>query len=157
MSSSETDTTMVYLKCIKSQGKLRVRIITPGFYTHANCQFPRELREEGKIFRVHHENINLIQTRGKYYYSVKNKKWIEEVNVPPAYLLTPLSTNSFSNLKVYENEEQEECLICFDAPKEAVFNPCGHYYTCMKCSQQCKTCPICRQRVIAFISKGSMD
>ena len=35
---------MIRLKCIK------VGILTPGYFTDANCQFPRELRVEDRLY-----------------------------------------------------------------------------------------------------------
>jgi hypothetical protein len=45
------------------------------------------------------------------------------------------------------------CTICMDAPREVVFQPCGHYVACAKCWRTCRTgaatarCPNCRQLV----------
>lgn len=142
---------IIYLKCIKIQGKLRVRIINTGFYTSANCQFPRDLREEGQYYSVDESYVSLISTRGKHYYSVKNKKAIAFIGASEVPEFKPVV------LKVYQDIEQEECLICYDAPKESVFSPCGHFYTCTSCGIKCKTCPICRQRVEICINKADMD
>jgi hypothetical protein len=145
------ETNKVFLRCIDDHGKLRVRIMNPGFYTSANCQFPRDLRVDGRYFRVSPEHIKLITTRGKYYYSIKNKKDIEIVvqKDVPEYIAP--------SLKVYEDIEQEECLLCYDAPKETVFSPCGHFYTYSSCSVKCSKCPICRVVVSDYINKKDMD
>jgi hypothetical protein len=39
------------------------------------------------------------------------------------------------------------CIICLRNQKNCVFLPCGHLYTCMKCSENLPTCPICRKNV----------
>ncbi|XP_021845128.1 E3 ubiquitin-protein ligase APD2 isoform X2 [Spinacia oleracea] len=53
-------------------------------------------------------------------------------------------------------EDMEEgcrrlCVICFDAPKDCFFIPCGHCATCFTCgiriAEVSGTCPICRRRM----------
>lgn len=141
----------IYLKCVQEGAKLRVKIITPGYYAGANCQFPRNLRVRDRIFSIPPSDVTLITTRGKYYYSVKNTKNLMVVSSEQVPLATP------PNIKIYEDIEQEECLICYDAPKQSVFNPCGHFYTCHACSLKLVTCPICRIRIQSHIDKKDMD
>jgi hypothetical protein len=143
--------TKVYLFCVKEGGKLRVRIVSPGYLNRANCQFPRDLRVQGRYFRVDPTSIKLMTARNTTYYCIKNKNEIEIVEERDVPKPPP------PKLKVFENEEQEECLICYDAPKESVFNPCGHYYTCYNCSKRCQTCPVCRVTVISVIDKKDME
>jgi hypothetical protein len=145
------DEPYVYLTCVKSQGKLRVRITTPGYLTTANCQFPRDLRVEGRHFRVKPSAVKLMTTRNKYYYCVKNAKDIEIVQH------TDIPKQARPTIMIYQDTEQEECLICYDAAKESVFNPCGHFYTCHACSVRCKTCPVCRHPVLSVIDKNELE
>jgi len=42
----------------------------------------------------------------------------------------------------YEN--QNECVICMNAPRDVVIIPCGHLICCENCVVQCKECPLCR-------------
>ncbi len=149
--TSAAEAEFVYLTCVKVQGKLRVRITTPGYLTTANCQFPRDLRVEGRNFRVKPSAVKLMSARNKYYYCIKNAKDIEVVQ--PANL----PKQPPPKLKVYQDTEQEECLICYDSAKEAVFNPCGHFYTCHACSARCKTCPVCRHPVLSVIDKNELE
>ena len=48
-----------------------------------------------------------------------------------------------------ENDDEEECQICMDKPKEVVL-PCAHSY-CMSCyklwSSETPTCPTCRTEI----------
>lgn len=44
----------------------------------------------------------------------------------------------------------EPCAVCLDAPRSALFKPCGHISTCMECAdklQQPRQCVTCRQHV----------
>lgn len=57
-------------------------------------------------------------------------------------------------IKVYGGDEDPDCCICMEKPKNQVFLPCKHMCCCYNCSQSVsrvqKTCPICREVVIAF-------
>jgi len=142
----------VYLKCVKDKSKLRVRIISDGYLKYANCQFPRDLRQVDRVYKVRRRAINLIRTRGTYFYSVKSKNDIE--------IITEFDEKSceidFSKLTVYEDETQEECLICYCNKKSVVFFPCGHFYTCGDCSKKIEKCPICREKITSSINKEEM-
>ena len=46
------------------------------------------------------------------------------------------------------SESEKECVVCLDKVPTILFEPCGHYVSCFKCSAELKVCPLCR-RVIA--------
>lgn len=137
---------LVYLQCIKQCSKLRVRIVSPGYYSDANCQFPRNLRAEGTMYTVPIEDIRLVYTRSKYFYSVRSKNIVvvnndqSKVSIPP-------------NLVIYQDQGSDECAICLDQPKDTIINPCGHFYTCHACCSKLEKCPICRTKIISKIDK----
>ena len=54
----------VLVKCVRDKGKLRVRVISEGYNSEFNVQFPRRLREEGATYLV--EEINL-SADGSFY------------------------------------------------------------------------------------------
>ncbi|MCL7040626.1 hypothetical protein MKW94_025811 [Papaver nudicaule] len=43
------------------------------------------------------------------------------------------------------------CVVCFDAPRDCFFLPCGHCATCFTCgtriAEEAGTCPICRRKM----------
>ena len=47
--------------------------------------------------------------------------------------------------------EDDTCIICMDAKKEALFFPCGHVVSCMECGclvkQRSDPCVICREKI----------
>jgi hypothetical protein len=134
----------VYLECVKVKSKLRVRIVSPGYYNDANCMFPRDIRAAGRKYRVHRWNVSLITTRGKYYYSVKSG-----IEVLPD-ILDP------SQIKIFEDTSTDECAICMCENKSVIVNPCGHYYMCDGCSKSVNKCPICRGDISGFLKKEDM-
>lgn len=137
--------TYVYLECIKVKSKLRVRIVSNGYYNDANCMFPKDIRKEGRKYRVSRECVNLITTRGKSYYSVRSGY----IEVLPE-ILEP------SQIKIFEDTTSDECCICMCNPKNVIINPCGHYYMCRQCTTGLKKCPICRCDIGGFMTKSQM-
>jgi C3HC4-type zinc finger (RING finger) protein len=140
---AENASNIVKLICVKDKSKLRVRIVSPGYLPEANCQFPRDLRAEGRNFHVDAENIKLVKTAGKWFYSIKKGINIVENDAPV-------------NLQIFEDDAVIECNICFAENKDTVFDPCGHYYTCGKCSSLVHECPICRTPIKSRILKSNM-
>jgi len=142
---------LVTLTCIKVGSKLKVRILTDGYIRNANCQFPRDIRVEGALYSVDSEFINLVTSRGRYFYSIKKKDKITTLNGPNAPVIDT------SNLTIYEDAEESDCAICLSSPKDTVFAPCGHYYCCSSCSVHLKICPICRGNIVAKVSRSLVD
>ena len=140
------DTGYVYLQCVKARSKLRVRITNGGYFRDANCMFPRDLRVDGRRYRVPPHAVTLINSRGKYYYSIT-----------PRLIEVLQEVVDVSNLHVYEDEGSTECAICLTEPKSVVINPCGHYYMCSGCATNVRTCPICRGAIASLINKSEMD
>ena len=139
----------VFLKCCKVGSKLRVKILTNGYYQDANCQFPRDIRQDGLVYRVPTHAIKLVQSRGRAFYSVKQK---HNITIVEKQVDVDLST-----VTVYEDTTITECAVCYDAPKSTVFIPCGHFYTCVTCANKCTKCPICRETVTQTIDKSLVD
>ena len=135
----------VELKCVKQGSKLRVKITSQGYINYANCQFPKDLRIEGRRFKVKHECITLITQKGRWFYSIKKRNSIE--------IIDNISTEELEKLQIYEDKEEEECSICMSELKNDVFYPCGHFYTCKKCSNKLSNCPYCKQIIENRIDK----
>lgn len=69
--------------------------------------------------------------------------------LPPPLLRDDRPTNINPN-------PSPECIVCYDAPKETVFLPCGHIASCEKCTRALigspsPNCPVCRQPIISFV------
>jgi hypothetical protein len=52
MEETKSVTAGVVVECIKDGGKLRVRVVSPGYRNDWHCQFPRDIREEGAKYVV---------------------------------------------------------------------------------------------------------
>lgn len=48
-------------------------------------------------------------------------------------------------------KEQCICKICMDREVGVVFLPCGHLLSCTLCAPALKTCPMCRQIIVAIV------
>ena len=108
--------------------------------------FPKDLRVEGRRFSCKSYDVNLITSRGKYYYTISKSG----IKVLPD-ILDPTS------ITVYEDTSSDECAICMTNPKNTIINPCGHYYMCNTCAVSVKSCPICRGGISGLINKSQMD
>lgn len=52
--------------------------------------------------------------------------------------------------KIYRNEQQSDCIVCFLRPATAIGLPCAHLSCCRSCLEQSPRCPICRTKVLAI-------
>ena len=56
--------------------------------------------------------------------------------------------------------QEEECIICLDAPRTYVFQPCGHRVSCEACARalatRSRTCPWCRH-VLSPVAPENMS
>ncbi|XP_010517109.1 PREDICTED: uncharacterized protein LOC104792618 [Camelina sativa] len=63
-----------------------------------------------------------------------------------------LSTNLEGNDEEAGKESRCVCIICYDAPRDCFFLPCGHCVSCFQCGTKIKKaggrCPICRKRMM---------
>jgi hypothetical protein len=152
----EPNNETVRLQCVKEGNKLRIKIISPGYAQAANCQFPRDIRIAGREYTVPKCNVIMADTKGKFFYRIKknNIKVVEP-------------TNEKFDVKVYGDENLQECSICFDNINEhpnivfVIIIPCGHHVCCDKCAYECKeragTCPMCRAKITAIITKDQLQ
>lgn len=51
------------------------------------------------------------------------------------------------------------CVVCYEAPRDAVFLPCGHSGTCLGCALDVYRtprglCPLCRTRIDQIVTLG---
>ena len=153
MSLSSIDS-FVVLECVKEGSKLRVKMKSPGYLIDSNCQFPRDLRVEGRKFKVPAQYVKLMTQTGRYFYSIKNKNVIEIIENNSFH---DIRQENIKNTKIFEDKDNSECAVCLCSEKSIVFIPCGHFYTCGECSQQLKTCPICRVNITDRINKSLFD
>jgi len=141
----------IYLKCVKEGRKLRIKIISQGFNNNANCRFPRNIREEGRIYKVSINNITMIQSKNSYFYSIKKPIIIVET--------TEHTDNIQNPITIYTDENDPDCIICLDNKKEKVLS-CGHYCLCAACINkliQPKKCPLCRALIQYTIFPSEMQ
>lgn len=143
----------VRLRCVKEGGKLRVKIISNGFSHSANCQFPKNIREENREYIVPREDVKFAETRGKFFYRIGKK------NIRIANDRVEINNKAnIKDLKVYRDEESTDCAICMGENLELVIlYPCGHAYTCKGCASQCKLCPICRTQIQQIVTQDQLQ
>lgn len=125
----------MHFQCVKDRGKLRIRIISPGYNKEANCQFPRAIRACGRKYSAPPSAVKLAKgTAGKFFYRVQ-KKFIQTLDEKVI-------------IKKVFGDEDCECDVCMDKKREVVIVPCGHYCLCGECAKAIEgttgVCPLCR-------------
>lgn len=144
--------TEVILKCVLEHRKLRVKIITPGYFNNANCQFPTAIRQEGMYYTCLSSDITISNTRNMYFYRIRKAginiiiKNHDEIAVP---FIKPE--------KVFTDLDEHQCNICMSEPKSIIFTPCGHFCSCKTCSSKLNNkCHVCRAIIIYMITPEQM-
>ena len=53
-----------------------------------------------------------------------------------------------------ESDDEQTCIVCFDAPKTHLATPCGHQCVCAECASKLgKICPYCREEVYMWVKQ----
>jgi hypothetical protein len=147
-----TPNSLVEIYCVNERGKLRVRINNPAYPTEANCQFPRDIRQDGKHWLVRASDIKLIVP--KHQPGKAQKKAFFRVS---ADNLTEPETQVFTNLHIYG--EIGECDVCFVNQKNVVLYPCCHFVCCNVCANNplLNSCPMCRANIERIIPRDNIQ
>ncbi|KAF2905082.1 hypothetical protein ILUMI_01096 [Ignelater luminosus] len=93
--------------------------------------------------------------------TIKNKKGQTPLDLCPDPNLCKMLTKCHKEKKGEEVEmvpqnnqntnissAMDECLVCSDAKRDMLFQPCGHVTCCSGCAPRVKKCLICRESVI---------
>jgi hypothetical protein len=143
-----------------------MRIISPGYINTANCQCPKNIRVPGRLYECSPNDITLSQKSGTYYYSIRGsgirilstqdifRNFLEEYGADNQSQIPQIPQNTEvgelpTNFKIYTNEDEPDCIICYSNKKELVYVPCGHYITCIACDNNIKkrVCPMCKTTI----------
>lgn len=146
----------VLLQCVKKGSKLKVQMVSSAPFTKGvNCQFPRDIRNEGMYYVVRSDAVKLRST----FYSVMQRDAIVCMTYNMEEIKNYINAlgETVKPAVIYGDDDGLECVICLSQQKEAVFAPCGHYMTCQDCARQCKTCPICRSPIRGILNRSELD
>jgi hypothetical protein len=145
----EQEQELVRLKCVKEGSKLRMKIISVGYSSEANCQCPRDIRTANQEYTVPKEDISLANTRGKFFYRIKKGR------------IVPYNSSlevDIKNLKIYGDDGNTECCICLeDNQLLVILANCGHYCCCNGCAKNLKQCPLCRSNIIQIVTRDQLQ
>ena len=157
---------MIILQCVSERSKLRVKfyayIDADGkqyqnvYNNEYNCQFPKDIRADGRFFSIEDNDLNLKANSGTgFFYSVnkKNIKILNEEDLRLLHIGTPMTVEDLEirGIQIYD---VSECVVCLTDPTSIIFMPCGHCAVCENCNMHIKKkCPLCRRDVTATITK----
>lgn len=148
----------VLLKCVKEGSRLRVKMMSSApFIKGINCQFPRNIRQEGLYYVLKSEDISLKTN----FYSAMGKNIIihQTFNIEEIKNYINDLDNTDNKIKprvIFGDDEEPECIVCLTENKTIVFSPCGHYCCCSDCSKQCKKCPLCRGNILSMLNRSEI-
>lgn len=69
---------MIILQCVKSGSKLRIRFHSfidennKIFNNVYNCQFPKDIREDGRFYLIKDKDMSLQNNNGTPFYKINN-------------------------------------------------------------------------------------
>ncbi len=160
---------MIILQCVLEKSKLRVKfhsyINSDGtsyrnvYDNRYNCQFPRDIRVEGRYYSIGDDDLALVYDGIKapfYKVSKHNIQILTAEHINTMKLNLSGAEIKLEEMKIYE---VEECIICFAEPSNMVFIPCAHCAVCEGCHSEIhkrdNKCPLCRKNISMFIKKGT--
>jgi hypothetical protein len=144
---------LIRLKCVKEGSKLRMKIMSSGYSSHANCQCPRDIRVAGQEYTVPKEDITLANTQGKFFYRIKKGRILTYQSLDKDLSNLP----DLKNLKIYDDNVTECCVCMADDETMVIFAPCGHYCCCNICAPKLKNCPMCRANITQIVTRDQLQ
>lgn len=147
----------VLLQCVKEKSKLRVKMISSHpFIKGINCQFPRNIRQEGMYYIVKSEGVKLKEN----FYSAMSKDIIVcktfDIEEVKKYINNLGTTEKIKPQVIFGDDDESDCVICMGEKKECVYSPCGHFITCKGCSVRVDKCPICREKIVCILNRNEI-
>ena len=159
---------MIILYCIKESSKLRIKFhsfinqenerFTNVYNNNYNCMFPRDIREEGKFYKVPDQDIRLAnRVNGKPFYTIKRSNISIMTEQEKQALLNPTVNADAALGTPIRIFDAGDCVVCLSVISSIAFIPCGHRCVCAACNIQLKQsnyrCPVCREKITNFISE----
>lgn len=56
-------------------------------------------------------------------------------------------SNDIDDQHIGKNTSVCECIICYDAKANTIFDPCGHMCACIDCAARLKSCCYCKKKI----------
>ncbi|KAI7999112.1 E3 ubiquitin-protein ligase APD2 [Camellia lanceoleosa] len=127
-------------------------LVLSAFYMFNNCQCTREEGTRFQFGEMRSERAPLLQKDDDL------SSWgssCDSVSQDDEDLEDELALGSLEGMPLkdgeYNNNIRRLCAICFDAPRDCFFLPCGHCVACFACGTRIAeltgTCPICRRNI----------
>ena len=140
---------------IDNEGK----IFNNVYNNHYNCQFPKNIRENGKFYEINDNDMIIVDIESKTpFYKIK-KNNIRILNDEESKIYQKNSENKnekdildISKLKIFDIAE---CVVCLSVSSSIIFIPCAHMCVCSDCYDGIKKtkncCPLCRRNITKTI------
>jgi ferredoxin-fold anticodon binding domain-containing protein len=160
----------------QDKNKLRIRfncfvdnegkIFTNVYNNEYNCQFPKNIRENGKFYEVNDDDVIIVESKTPFYKIKKNNIRIlseEESKIYESKKEDKKDNKEknildLSKLKIFD---VAECVVCLSVSSSIIFIPCAHMCVCKDCYNGIKKtkncCPLCRRNITKIIDNEKLD
>jgi len=154
---------MIILECITYKKKLRIRFncfidnegkIFNNVYNNLyNCQFPKNIREEGRFYEINDNDLVIVESNTPFYkIRTNNIRILSEDESKIYQIKSNKELVDISTLKIFDIGD---CVVCLSVSSSIIFIPCAHMCVCSDCYNGIKKtkncCPLCRRNIIKTI------
>lgn len=73
------------------------------------------------------------------------------VAAEPKTSIKPSANTNTQSIQSMTEESANPCVLCMTEERALACIPCGHLATCVPCGHSLKLCPMCRQKIDAFV------
>jgi ferredoxin-fold anticodon binding domain-containing protein len=154
---------MIILECITYKKKLRIRFncfidnegkIFNNVYNNLyNCQFPKNIREEGRFYEIHDNDLVIVESNTPFYKIRTNN--IRILSEDESKIYQTKSNKELVDISTLKIFDIGDCVVCLSVPSSIIFIPCAHMCVCSDCYNGIKKtkncCPLCRRNIIKTI------
>ncbi|CAF1614968.1 unnamed protein product [Rotaria sp. Silwood1] len=73
----------------------------------------------------------------------------------PCEIMKQISEEAIKRHREIPEQRQilvESCVVCSEGERQLAFLPCGHLTTCVPCGHSLRSCPLCRQKIEAYVT-----
>ena len=109
-------------------------------FTLSVCLPSREL----EVYEVHHDFTTEEEEGGMGYYTINNLEIKEKF-----YIKLIVSITSKIPYNTADAIQEEQCVVCLEAPPKVLYVECLHYIVCKSCDDtgEFNKCPKCRKPI----------
>lgn len=79
------------------------------------------------------------------------QKQIDAIQGDANRIITPSENQTETDSTEVSEQKIGDCFICLTEERQLACMPCGHLCACVACGYALRTCPVCREKIQAFV------